>query len=438
MKPNVDLVNLIALQELATATTPTGADYLYWGRVGELLGRKISIETVGNIIATQIGTAVNRPDRVYQIGVSMPDGAEVVNDGGGQPAIIEDPYLEGLEYSVHLRGIEYMIKGDEWQNDVPGGGFRWTNGQIFEDGQIITVSFQPQISAVISTPDAVARFLDASGIHLVTATSTLTAAAQRKLILIQGATAVVTVTLDATYPEGVLCAILTGDGSGASQKQCTISAPVGQDIFQNGIKSSFYLGTSEYAYLVRFGTRWYVTSMSEGWQRVGDIVAGIIPGSNKISANRQVLQENEWPRLADRLTAAEAALPGSVVSAAQQAANPTRWARGGGQIWVPRPGGTFLRWLDLGADVDPGRTGAEKNQFGSYQGMQVESHNHANGSNTRLLPPTNGGAHQTAATFGPGGRPATWPGITSSANIQPYGGSETRPLNAAWPALIYV
>lgn len=442
-KFNVDEVTLIAGQELTTAPgTPDGTWGTFLFPPTGLLGYKGSLELVGSIIASQIGSAINRPDRVYQIGISMPSGASVVNDDDGQPTIIEDPYLEGLDYSVHFRGIEYMIKGDEWQNDVVGGGFRWTNGQIFEDGQIITVSFKPEISNVISTPDAVARFLDSSGIALVTATSTLTAASQRKLIFIQGATAVVTVTLDEDYPEGVLCAILTGNGTGGSQKQTTISAPAGQDIWQDGVKTSFFLGTSEWAYLVRIGTRWYVTSMSDNWQRVGDMVPGLIPGANKIAANRQVLQENEYPRLTERLIAAEASLPGSVVSAAQQAANPTKWARGGGQIWVPRPGGYFLRWLDLGAGVDPDRSNSEANQIGSAQMWALFSHTHpiSNDSGDNIVarkPGSTGGGLGLNAAAGGFERmlthfvqPPLLPGQIST--------NENRPINAAYPCLIYV
>lgn len=423
-KTNVDIVTLVALQELATATTPTGDDYLYWGRVGELLGRKIAISTVGDIIATQIGTAINRPDRVYQPGVDMPPGSAVVNGVSGLPDTIEDPYLDGLDYSVHRRPIEWLIKGQEWQNDVVGGGFRLTQaGDQFVDGDIITVSFKPEISSVISTPDAVARFVDASGIALVTATSTLTASSQRKLIFIQGATAVVSVTLDATYPEGVLCALLTASGT---QRQTTIIAPAGQDIYLNGVQTSFVLGQSEYAYLVRLGTRWYVTSISDGWQKVGQIVFGGVPGPNTISANGQTLQIAEYPRVNSFLDALNAALPGSVISVGAWATDNTKWARDATTIRVPKLGGWFPRFLDLGNNVDPDRTTQEKNTVGSTQAMQIQLHNHDVGD---IAPNPNTGG---SLFFMRGGTPI------GDVITQNTGGNETRPINVGLPALIYI
>jgi hypothetical protein len=48
MKPNVDIVDLIAVQELSTAVAPTKDDFLGHWKDGELLGRKITIETVGS------------------------------------------------------------------------------------------------------------------------------------------------------------------------------------------------------------------------------------------------------------------------------------------------------------------------------------------------------------------------------------------------------
>lgn len=424
METNVDLVNLISLNELATAASPAPDDWLYWEKDGVQLGRKISIETVGTIIATQIGTAINRPDRVYQPGVDMPAGSSVVNDGGGQPSIIEDPYLDGLDYSVHLRGIEYMVKGQEWQNDVAGGGFRWTNGQIFEEGQIITVSFKPQISSVISTPDAVARFLDASGISLVTATSTLTAGSDRKLIYIAAASAVApTITLNSAYPEGVLCAILCADGL---QKNTIIAAPGGQSIVFNGTKTSFVLGQAEWAYLVRLGSVWYVTSISDNWQRVGDIVFGGVPGANKIAANGQTLQRNESPRLDLYLDALNAALPGSVISVGAWATDNTKWGRDATTIRVPKLGGWFPRFLDLGNGKDPGRTGGAQNIAGSTESMDIQEHDHSMGQVA--------GTGAIAGSFIVTGGGTPFP----EKFTENEGGDETRPENVGLPALIYI
>lgn len=432
-KPNVDIVTLLALQELGTAINPTKDWWAHVGAPGDLLGKKATIETLGTIISEQIGAAVNRPDRVYWIGVDMPSGSSVVDSGSGFLDTILDPYLDGLEYEVHRRGVEKLMKGAEWQNDIAGGSIRLTQtGDQWTDGDIVIVSFKPEISNVLVAPDAVARF--SNGIQIITANTILGPSIQRKIIFLNSATSTLSVTLDDTYPENVLCVLLAANGN---QKNTVVNAPSGQDIYFNGVKTSFILGQSEHAQLIRIDTRWYVVDISDGWMRVGQIVMGGIPGANVISANGQTLQIAEQPRLDMYLDALEAALPGSVVSSGVWASNPTKWGRSATEIFVPKLGGWFPRFLDLGNNIDPDRSPTDKNIVGSTQEMQIEGHNHTNGGNTRLLPPTNGGAHQTAATFGPGGRPSSWPGVTDSADMLPYGGNETRPINVGLPALIY-
>jgi hypothetical protein len=445
MPKTVDEVTLVAGNELSPAPgTPDGSWRTFIFPPTGLLGYREDISVLGDIIASQIGTAINRPDRVYQPLAGLPDGATLILEDDplspnvGLPIGVADPYLDGLEYQLNLRGVELLIKGQEWQNDVVGGGWRYTDGRIIEDGQVITAVFQPQISDVISTPDAVARFLDASGIALVVATTTLTAGSQRKLIFIQGATAVVTVTLDATYPQGVLCAILTAFGT---QKQTTIQAPGGQDIYQNGVKTSFVLGQSEYAYLVRIGTRWYVTSISDGWQRVGTMVYGMVPGANLIAANGQALSAAQLPRLNNKLNELEAALPGSVVSVGAWATNPTRWGRTGDVIITPKLGGYFIRPLDLGNGIDVDRIADNTDEIaGSLQEDENKEHNHTNGVANMLWPPSIPGTpHGVYATFA-GAAPAGNYIRTGASGLLMLasGGEESRPKNVAYPFLIYI
>ncbi|WP_343702687.1 hypothetical protein [Chitinophaga sp.] len=423
----VDEVTLVAGQELSPPpTAPDGSWEVYLFPNTGLLGYRYPIDGIGTIISEQIGAAVNRPDRVYQPGIDMPDGSAIVNDGDGQPTILEDPYLDGLEYSVHVRGLEYAIKGQEWQNDVAGGGFRWTDGRIFEDGMVVTVSFKPQISNVLVAPDAVGRFT--SGMQEITADTVLGPSFQRKLLLLNSATTTLSVTLDATYPENVICAMITGVGT---QKQTTISAPAGQDVYFNGIKSSFFLGQSEYCYMVRIGTRWYVTQISDGWQRVGQVVMGGIPSANVISANGQTLQRAEVPRLDAYLDALNAALPGSVITVGAWATDSTKWARDATTIRAPKLAGWFPRFLDLGAGKDTDR-GAAGNIVGSTQANQNKAHTHSSADYNQLL--KNDGTNTITVrdnTFGE-------PNLGSSQQMLSEGGIESRPENVGLPALIYI
>lgn len=422
-KVNVDIVDLIALQELSEAVGAVGADYLYFGKDGELLGRKIKISDVGNIIATQLGAAMNRPDRVYKPFSTMPDGSSL----SGTNTII-DPYLNGLEYNVHRRGTELMVKGDEWQNDIVGGGIRLTiPGDEFVLGDIITVSFQPQISGVISTPDAVARFT--LGEQEITADTVAGPANDRKLIMIQGATsAAVSYTLNSTYPENVLCPIVTGGGL---NKQSIILAPAGQQITQGTVLSRLVLGEVDFVFFVRIGNYWRVVNRGDRWKRVGQVVYGGIPGPDTISANGQTLLAADYPGIDDYLTALEAALPGSVVTVSQwnspDNANKGKWARDATSIRVPKLQGRFIRGLDLGAGFDPGRSGSNASKgviAGDLEAMDLQAHAHGYKKGKLQANPDGGGIADYVGQED---------GQTDST-----GGVETRPTNIGLPVLICI
>lgn len=374
-KPNVDEVTLLAIREMTTAGPGLAANW--WVPVGDpslstTLGYKATINTIGTIISEQIGAGINTPDRVYQIGVDMPSGANVVLDGDGLPTIIEDPAIDGLDYSLHVRGVELLIKGDEWQNDVIGGGFRSTNGLLFEDGMIITAQFKPEISNVIVSPDSVARFT--IGVQVVTGSVTAGDSFNRKLIVMQGAAAAApTYTLNPTYPENVLFEIITGGGL---NRQTIVTPPGGQTMFAGGAVSRVVLGTADYMKAVRIGTVWYVVDRGDRWKCVGENADGGIAGPDTLVANRQSVLIADWPGLDDYLNALEVSLPGSVVTIGSAPANLTRWARGGGQILLPDLRGLAKRNLSLGATPDPDPDRVSGSIWGSFQSWAMYIHRH--------------------------------------------------------------
>lgn len=461
MKPNVDKVTLLAINEMLYYAGITENSLIPFGRseLSDKTGYVTTVNDLGVFIATQIGTAINRPDRYYKPGVEMPPGAVIYNDPDtGEPVGIYDAYLNGLDYSLHLRGVEWLEKGEEWQNDLVGGGWRFTDGRLIEDGQFIVVSFKPQISSVISTPDATARLFDQSGIALVTASTTMTAGNQRKLIIVQGAAAAApTITLDSTYPEGVLCRIKSMSGL---NKQTIIVAPVGQTLQRDSNTTStprHIIGQTESVDLVRFGTTWYVMPAGDGWLKVGHTVFGGIPGPNAISANRQPLLVADYPRVEDYLIALEAALPGSIVSVAARNGSPTKWAYdpGGTVMYTPGLGGYFPRFLDLGANIDPDRSTGAKSQLGSSQSWAVGDHKHwtlvdyfVDGDASFPPPPLattavvthwyKAGSNGRESYFMVGRDDTPSIGLTSGITDPAKRSTENRPLNAGLPAIIYV
>lgn len=432
MKPNVDIVDLIAIQELSEPITPTKDDFLAFGKLGSLLGNKITIETVATIISELLGSAQVLPDRVYQIGVDM-HGATVENgsDHGfsGSNNVLVDPYLDGKDFSIWLIGFGYLEKGDRWQNDIAGGGIRLTQtGDEFQDSAEYALVFKPQFSSVIVSPDAIGKFSD--GVQVVTGNTAAGDSYNRKLISIQGATATaVTYTLNPTYPENVICAIQTGGGSNF---QSLIAPPGGQTMWRNGAVSEIYLGQVDWAMFVRNGTVWRWVGGGDRWKTVGEFRYGGVPGPDKLSANRQAIAIANYPGVDAALDELEATFPGAVVSEADRNTFPTQWARSTTTIWVPEKRGDFIRGLDLGLGRDPDRVGdGLANIPGSYQEQEVISHNHSDGVNNRLLTINGTG---TATTSDDGDTP----NLFNSGEIQDYGGTETRPNNSAEPVYVLI
>lgn len=452
MKPNVDIVDLIAVQELSTAVAPTKDDFLGHWKDGELLGRKITIETVGTIISELLGSGQVIPDRTYRIvdnagtlevyvGGVLDPTITITNDGTGFPRIMEDTYLDGKDWSIWQRGVEYFIKGEQWQNDVVGGGFSLKQlGAQFEDGQEYFLVFKPQFSSVIVSPDAVGKF--ATGEQVITADTAATDGMNRKLIKIKGATAAaVTFTLNATYPENVICAVMTGGGS---NKQSVIQPPGGQTLSVGTTVSNVVLGEVDFVWLIRIGTEWTVVNRGDRWKHVGQIIFGGVAGPDRIAANGQTLPIANYPGLDTHLTLLNSDFPGAVVSAGAWTTDRTKWGRDATNIYVKDLRGRYIRGLDLGANIDPRRsgTGSAFGQIpGDYKLGDVLLHNHVNPSRPsfdRLMSPATGLGGQTAATFGPAGRTDPWVIVFDSEPINDVGGPENSTNDVGEPVYILI
>lgn len=378
MRPNVDKVDLYSIRELSPAAplTPDQSWYLALCNPATGVSYRCDITLISDIISNMIGTGIVLPDRVYRIGSSMPSGASVgtyMDIDGLLKGYINDPYLDGKVYSVNRRSVELMVKGVEWDNDQPGRQVRLLlsdatgNGDIFSDGEIVTLQFQPQISPIISAPDAIARFT--AGVLPVFGNTTLTASSHRKLISIQGAGVI---TLSSTYPDNVLCAISQNT---ATNSQSTIKAPAGQQILFNGVSvNEFWLGKNEKAMLVKVDSLWYIVDDNMGYDKVGTIVPGRLPGPNQIIGIGQTILRSDYPRALDYLNKLSAAYPGSVLNAASWSSARTYWGWGNGTttLQVPDLRGYIPRWLDLGANVDEDRNSSGLgNKPGSAQAGQV-------------------------------------------------------------------
>lgn len=425
MNPNVDIVDILSVHELGIA--PGTADETWelplcnpaTGTSYRITGTDYTA-----IISGIIGSGIVEPDRVYVVDRGQPDDPVAGTD------TVNDTFLDGKVYSLELRGVGFLEKGVEWDNDVAGGGWRLLNGTLFNSFEFYTVHFHPQISPVISTPGAIGKFVD--GIQLISSNTTITTGMFRKLIVLTNG---YTVTLSGSYPENVIHAFTH---NGPSNKQAVLTAPGGQTFSWNGgTTSTLWLGKNERVGLIRSGSTWYVAYDTMGYDKVGLIVPGRLPGANQLIAQGQTVLRSDYPRLLDYINRLNAAYPGVVVNAAQWATNKTLWGFGDGSttIQVPDLRGYFPRWLDLGAGIDVDRNNSGiGSKPGSAQADAVRSHNHSNSGYDRLLTYSGQG---TATGFDPA-TGATEPDLRSSLPISPYGGSETRPINSAELPLINV
>jgi len=444
-KPNVDIVTLVATQELPDAVGLSASWYVGVANnaVGDKITNKATVEDIGTIISEQIGSGVVVPDRIYVIQPDLsvwvnnvPDPSiTITNDGTGFPRILNDAYLDGKDWSLFQRGIEYMEKGLAWQNDVAGGGFSLKQlGDEFAGGQRFFLIFKPQISNVIVTPDAIARF--SVGEAIITTSSIASAVNDRKIIILQGATtAAVSYELRSEYPENVLCIIETGGGT---NKQSIITAPAGQTLWRGGTIDRHIMGQIDYVALIRIGTVWRIVFAGERWKNVGKITFGGMPGPDTIVANGQTLPISDYPGLDDYCTAIEAYLPGSVVTILSWNSNKGKWGRDGTNIKCPDLRGWFLRGLDLGAGKDTDRVGLTQGSTpGSSQANQNKLHDHANGGYRELLENASITGNGTVTAFDPP-TAANQPDLRSSAPLVADGGVEARPENIAFPILISI
>lgn len=431
MIPGVTEVDLYAIQELPHLTGADTTTRIPAGNVGSLLAGYLDLGEVGNIIAMLVGQGSIFPDRVYMPYNTMPSGSSISMDG----TQIIDPYLDGKVYSVHRRGVELMIKGSEWDNDIPGGVIHLLQaGDIYNDQDVITVQFQPQISNIISSPDAIAKMT--SGVQVVTADTVLGPSTFRRLIVLASATTSLTVTLSAAYPENIGLFISSSYSSGL-QKQATILAGSGMGFAVNGaITDRVFIGQDETIQVIRSGAIWLVLQRSSNWERVGHVSAGYMVGPNQLVCEGQLISRADYPRITDWLTRFAAA-GGTVLNEASWATNQTLWGVGDGSttLRVPNLRGYFMRYLDLGAgiDIDRENSGID-DRAGSAQAGAVESHNHIGPDpnfNKLVRAANQGGPSNTTAAIFTGSINDDRPRADHTGSIVAYGGTETRPINVA-------
>lgn len=435
MKPNVDIVNLVAIQELADVNLPALTDYLAIGKSTDLLGKRISVNNLAQLISAALGSGTLIPSRRYKVAGStpgsVPPGASIIVNGSGQGQI-NDPFLDGKFYEVHRNGI-LIAKGIMWDNTVVGGGIVLLQpSDIFSPDEEVIISFDPQFSAYIPTPDAIARF--ANGEQVITSSSAITGGMFRKLIVLQGASAILTIGLPsaAAYPQNVILAITS---NGGIHRQATLTCSGSDTIaFNNTTWESFYLGQNDQILLIpnAASNGWRVVhySGSDRFNRIGTVDFGYLKGANQFIATTDTpVLRAEYPGVWAWVQRLAAAQPAAVVDNATWLLNKGLWGTGDGSTTFnfPNLSGRFPRYLDPSGLIDIDRsTAGQSNLTGSLQNDDFKSHTH----NYNRTPGTPGIYNWVG-----GGNNSLDNVVESTA---PTGGNETRGKNiGALPLINY-
>lgn len=429
MQPNVDVVDIVQILELATGT---GMDLNWLVPMSHPTvpgSKKNTIQAIATVISNQIGS-VTVPDPTHYL-----TGAGGINPVAGGTTV-NDATLNGLDYSLYKWGVGPLRKGTDWQNDVSGGGWRLISA-TFVTGEMYIVVPKPKISNIISAPDAVARFTQ--GIQLLPSNTTIGASMYRKLLIMNGA-AIVTLPLCNSYPPNVALFISSAEGP---RKESTIQCQGANTIYtQSGTLTKLFIGQREFVVLITDGTQWYIQSCSQrmfeqptlqsSWSWAANTGA-----LNTIPAIGSTLNRTDYPGLWDFVSKLATAVPGAVKTGGAWASNRTYWGTGDGTTTFNTPDmrGFFVRGLDLGRGIDPDRNATDEITPGSAQGFQVQIHRHNADNadaNQTFMKRSNVKTNVGIATNPGNGFEYT------ERDTDDYGGNETRPINTGLYYLINI
>lgn len=418
MQPNVDVVNIVQINELAPAT---GVDLSWLFAIGNPAApgsKKYSINQVAAIIAEMIGT-VTVPDPLYYKPAA----------GATQQA---DPLLNGADYYLFQVGIGFLKKGDDWQNDVAGGGWRLLSKTV-TDGEIYMAVYKPQVSNILASPDAVARFV--SGIVELTTSTVIGASNYRKLIVLKGSE-FTTLPLASAYPKGVALFIASDDGP---RKQSTVQTQGSDVIKANSANiNKVYLGQREFVVFITDNVNWYIQSCSPAIFDQPSLRQAWFFDTlslNQLPATGGLYNRADYPRAWANLLRLQTAQPGVLLNEASWALNKTFFGSGNGTTTfrVPDMRGYFTRGMDLGANVDADRNASGiGSKSATAQGQSFQAHTHILTMQDSTDNLSGTGYVATTGT-------AAGPGYSLNHTLNStVGGTETRPINVAVYYLINV
>jgi hypothetical protein len=257
---------------------------------------------------------------------------------------------------------------------LPGGGLQLVGDDTIADGELFWIHFEPKIT--LSTP--IFAYLNLfSSLLVLDHSVTLDSTAYRTAIAIAATGAAITITLPplASVPNQTLFVFNTFNGN---QKQASITTQSGEPIkIFNGNSSFIYLGSGEFAWLLKEADGYYPLQISDGIFRVGAQVDSDVLLPNTAWLDGGSMPASDYPRVLAYINALPA---GQLLTKATRdaggLATAAQWAYEASTdlIWRPDYRGLTKRAIPGTRGNDSQRTNSSIP--GSYGADFVNDHKH--------------------------------------------------------------
>ena len=317
--------------------------------------------TLGNLrhdfwVNAAINSVTAYTPKTFQVGLGRP--APYYDPAPGDTQYV-NPDLDGLDYLVFKPGYGILDWGADIQK-IAGGGFEFTNGQVFADGELYTVLINNLIQT--QAPPGTAGNVFPNGVVDINGDTLFSSGHYSKILqVISANNCTLTIASLATIPDNTVFSINT-QYHGLPFRYIILALPGGTECRIGGIgKANVFIGRSESWTFLKNGNVLYLINGEDSFRKVGQVVYTFgTPPPNSRPLTGGWLSPGDEPRLFyDYVNLLPFAHLGTgVVDTIPDAENRTKWIINGGKFWVPDWGGMFARMADPDGNIDaPRRSG---------------------------------------------------------------------------------
>jgi hypothetical protein len=302
--------------------------------------------------------------KTFQVGLGRP--APFYDPADGDTDYI-NPDLDQLDYLVFKEGFGVL----SWDRDITklsGGGFGFTNGQVFAQDEIYTILISNLTQ--VTTPGGSSGNSFPNGVVNISGDTTFTSLHYNKVIEVTAVnTCILSISSFDSIPDNTVFSInthnLVSDDYFAPFYYLIVGLQAGRYLRANGkALNIFHVGRGEEIWVMKSGQFLILLNGGEAYRRVGQIVYtfGEPPlGSLPLTGawHDKFLFGRLFNYYVNVLPPAE--LGTGVDDVEPDADNRTKWIIGATKFWVPDHGGVFHRMTDPDGNQDHVRNP------GSYQ-----------------------------------------------------------------------